>query len=147
MVGTVAKNNCTRPASKSSVAGPLPLFFATVPTILPYVQDHRVELLAVTGAKRSALFPATPTLAESGLGNVDITTWWGVLAPANTPKAIVDKLNQAINEAAARDPVRSRLVHEGAEAISGSPADFQRTLGQELTLWRDVVTAAGLKAK
>ena len=135
------------PATLDLLAGRVQLFFATVPTILPYVQDHRVELLAVTSAKRSALFPATPTLAESGLGNVDITTWWGVLAPANTPKAVVDKLNQAINEAAARDPVRSRLVHEGAEAISGSPADFQRTLGHELTQWRDVVTAAGLKAK
>ncbi len=135
------------PATLDLLAGRVQLFFATVPTILPYVQDHRVELLAVTGAKRSALFPTTPTLAESGLGNVDITTWWGVLAPANTPKAIVDKLNQAINEAAARDPVRSRLVHEGAEAISGSPADFQRTLGHELTQWRDVANAAGIKAK
>jgi tripartite-type tricarboxylate transporter receptor subunit TctC len=135
------------PATLDLLAGRVQLFFATVPTILPYVQDHRVELLAVTSAKRSVLFPGTPTLVESGLGNVDITTWWGVLAPANTPKSVVDKLNQAINEAAARDPVRSRLVHEGAEAISGSSTDFQRVLGQELALWREVASAAGMKAK
>lgn len=133
------------PATIDLLAGRVSLFFATVPTILPHVREGRVNLLAVTGQKRSPLFPDTPTMAESGVKDFNITTWWGVLAPAKTPKAIIDKLNLAINEAAAKDPVRGRLVHEGAEAISGTPADFQRALASELALWRGVVKAAGLK--
>lgn len=133
------------PATIDLLAGRVNMFFATVPTILPHVRDGRVNLLAVTGLKRSPLFPDTPTMAESGVKDFNITTWWGVLAPANTPRAIVDKLNAAINEAAAREPVRGRLANEGAEAISGSPADFQRALASELTLWRGVVKTAGLQ--
>ncbi len=133
------------PATIDLLAGRVSLFFATVPTILPHVREGRVNLLAVTGLKRSPLFPETPTMAESGVNDFNITTWWGVLAPAKTPKAVVDKLNFAINAAAAIDPVRARLVNEGAESISGSPADFQRALARELALWRGVVKTAGLK--
>ena len=133
------------PATVDLLAGRVQLFFATVPTILPYVRDGRVDLLAVTGQKRSPLFPDTPTMIESGVNDFNITTWWGVLAPAKTPKAIVDKLNLAINEAAAKEPVRGRLAGEGADAISGTPADFQRALTNELALWRGVVKTSGLK--
>ena len=133
------------PATVDLLAGRVQLFFATVPTILPYVRDGRVDLLAVTGQKRSPLFPDTPTMVESGVSDFNITTWWGVLAPAQTPKAIVDKLNLAINEAAAKEPVRGRLAGEGADAISGTPADFQRALTNELALWRGVVKTSGLK--
>ena len=134
------------PATIDLLAGRVQLFFATVPTILPYVRDQRVDLLAVTSAKRSALFPTTPTMAESGYKDFDISTWWGVLAPAKTPQTLVDKLNQAINEVAAHDPVRTRLMHEGAEAISGTPEAFARTLSHELVQWRAVAKAAGLRA-
>ena len=133
------------PATVDLLAGRVQLFFATVPTILPYVRDGRVDLLAVTGQKRSPLFPDTPTMVESGVSDFNITTWWGVLAPAQTSKAIVDKLNLAINEAAAKEPVRGRLAGEGADAISGTPADFQRALTNELALWRGVVKTSGLK--
>jgi tripartite-type tricarboxylate transporter receptor subunit TctC len=134
------------PATVDLLAGRIQLFFATVPTILPYVQDNRVELLAVTSAKRSPLFPNTPTMAEAGIKGFDISTWWGVLAPAKTPQAIIDKLNIAINEAAARDPLRSRLSNEGADAVSGAPADFRKALVAETVLWREVAKTAGLKA-
>ncbi|GAB3473744.1 tripartite tricarboxylate transporter substrate binding protein [Polaromonas eurypsychrophila] len=133
------------PATVDLLAGRIQLFFATVPTILPYVLDNRVELLAVTGAKRSPLFPSAPTMAEAGIKGFEISTWWGVLAPAKTPQSIIDKLNVAINEAAARDPMRSRLSHEGADAVSGSPADFRKALVAETVLWREVAKTAGLK--
>ena len=134
------------PATVDLLAGRIQLFFATVPTILPHVQENRVELLAVTGAKRSPLFPNTPTMAEAGIKGFEISTWWGVLAPAKTPQAIIDKLNLAINEAAARDPLRSRLSNEGADAVSGTPADFRKALLAETVLWREVAKTAGLKA-
>ena len=138
--------NGSGPATLDLLAGRVQLFFATVPTILPYVRERRVELLAVTSAKRSPLFPNTPTMAESGYKDFDISTWWGVLAPAKTPKAVIEKLNLAINEVAANDPVRTRLIHEGAEAISGSPTAFAQTLSHELVQWRDVAKVAGLRA-
>lgn len=133
------------PAMIDLLAGRVQVFFATVPTILPYVRDKRLDLLAVTSEKRSHLFPDTPTMAESGIKNFDVTTWLGVLAPQKTPKPIIDALNVAVNEAAAREPVRGRLAHEGADAISASPADFQRVLSTELATWRGIVSSAGLK--
>ena len=133
------------PATVDLLAGRVQLFFATVPTILTHVQSNRVDLLAVTGAKRSPLFPDVPTMAEAGVPNFNITTWWGVLAPAKTPVALVNQLNQAINEVAAADLVRNRLVHEGADPISGSPADFKRALTSELALWKGVVKTSGMK--
>jgi tripartite-type tricarboxylate transporter receptor subunit TctC len=133
------------PATLDLLAGRTQVFFATVPTILPYVKDHRVDLLAVTGAKRSSLFPDSPTMAEAGIKDFDITTWWGVLAPPKTPKVIVDALNKAVNEAAAKEPVRGRLANEGADAISASPAEFQHALATELATWRSVVKTSGLK--
>ena len=133
------------PATMDLLAGRVQLFFATVPTILPHVREGRVDVLAVTGSKRSSLFPDTPTMAEAGVANFNVTTWWGVLAPAKTPQRIIDQLNLAINETAAQDPVRSRLVNEGADAVKGTPADFQRVLTSELSLWRGVIKTSGLK--
>jgi tripartite-type tricarboxylate transporter receptor subunit TctC len=127
------------------IAGRVQLFFATAPTILQFVKEDRVTLLAVTSSKRSPLFPNTPTMLEEGIKDFQISTWWGVLAPAKTPKPIIEALNAAINEAASKEPVKGRLTGEGAEAISGSPLDFQKTLGSELALWRTVVKTAGLK--
>ena len=135
------------PATIDLLAGRVQLFFATVPTILPFVRENRVELLAVTSSKRSPQFPNTPTTAEAGLPGFDISTWWGVLAPAKTPKPIIDKLNAAINQAAASEHVRARLTQEGADAISGPPAEFQRALASELALWRGVAKTAGFKAE
>jgi tripartite-type tricarboxylate transporter receptor subunit TctC len=132
------------PATLDLLAGRVHLFFSTVPTILPYVRDKRVDLLAVSGKRRSPLFPNTPTMEESGFKNFDLSTWWGVLAPVKTPRELVDKLNLAINEVAALDPVRSRLQNEGAEAIKTTPAEFKDMLAQELTVWRGVAAAAGL---
>ncbi|MBY0411540.1 MAG: tripartite tricarboxylate transporter substrate binding protein, partial [Burkholderiaceae bacterium] len=126
------------PATVELLAGRIDLFFSTVPTIFSHVRDGKLPVLAVTSAKRSRLFPDVPTLAESGMPGFDVSTWWGVLAPAKTPAAIVDALNQAVNDAAAAEPVSSRLVHEGADAIRLTPAAFGTELTKELALWRGV---------
>ena len=132
------------PATIDLLAGRVQVFFATVPTILTQVNDKRVRLLAVTSAKRSPLFPDTPTMAEAGIGEFDISTWWGVLAPAGTPPDVVATLNAAINDAAAAELVRNRLTHEGADPIKATPAEFGRTLSDELALWRGVVKQSGI---
>lgn len=131
------------PATVDLLAGRVQVFFATVPTILGQVKDKRVKLLAVTSKERSRLFPDTPTMAEAGVPDFDISTWWGVLAPAGTPQAVIDTLNTAVNAAAGDELVRRRLTEEGADLYAGKPADFARTLSSEMTLWRGVVKQSG----
>ena len=131
------------PATVDLLAGRVQVFFATVPTILGQVKDNRVKLLAVTSKERSRLFPDTPTMAEAGVPDFDISTWWGVLAPAGTPQAVIDTLNAAVNAAAGDELVRRRLTEEGADLHTGKPADFARTLSSEMTLWRGVVKQSG----
>lgn len=133
------------PATVDLLAGRVQVFFSTVPTILGQVKEGRVQLLAVTSDKRSPLFPDTPTMAQAGVPDFNISTWWGVLAPAGTPAPIVQQLNKAVNEAAAADLVRQRLTNEGANLFAGTPDDFGKALSAELALWRGVVTQSGLR--
>jgi tripartite-type tricarboxylate transporter receptor subunit TctC len=135
------------PATVELLAGRVDLFFATVPTILAQVREGKLPLLAVTSARRSPLFPDTPTVAESGLPGFEVGTWWGVLAPGKTPKAIVDALNRAVNEAAAAEPMPGRLEHEGASAVRLTPAAFGEELRKELALWRGIAAKSGLQHK
>jgi tripartite-type tricarboxylate transporter receptor subunit TctC len=135
------------PATVELLAGRVDLFFATVPTILAQVREGKLPLLAVTSARRSPLFPDTPTVAEAGLPGFEVGTWWGVLAPGKTPKAIVDALNRAVNEAAAAEPMPGRLEHEGASAVRLTPAAFGEELRKELALWRVIAAKSGLQHK
>jgi len=133
------------PATADLLAGRTQIFFTTVPAMAQHVKSGAVDLLAVTGGERSPLFPNVPTVAETGVPNYNITTWWGVLAPAKTPAPIVTKLNKLINDIAASESLKSRLVSEGAVPHTGTPAEFGAMLGSELSLWREVVKSANLK--
>lgn len=123
------------PATVELLAGRIDLFFATVPTILAHVKDGKLPVLAVTGARRSPLFPQVPTMAEAGVPGFEVSTWWGVLAPAQTPPAVVEALNRAVNDAAAADPVKGRLLSEGADPLRMAPAAFGQELARELAGW------------
>ena len=133
------------PATIDLLAGRVQVFFATIPTILPYVETDRVNVLAITSEKRSPLFPNVPTAAEAGVPGFNLSTWWGIVAPAGTPQAVVKKLNEAINDAASKDPLKSRLAKEGAQAYKVAPAEFQKILNNELKLWQSVVKSANIK--
>lgn len=133
------------PATLDLLAGRVQIFFATMPTMLQYVETNRVTLLAMTGEKRSPLFPNTPTLIESGIPGFDISTWWGVVAPAGTPALIVQTLNQEIQKVASKDPLKGRLLKEGAQLYQTSPAQMQKLLSNELQQWRSVVKSADIK--
>jgi tripartite-type tricarboxylate transporter receptor subunit TctC len=133
------------PATIDLLAGRVQVFFATIPTILPYVETDRVNVLAITSEKRSPLFPNVPTTAEAGVPGFNLSTWWGIVAPAGTPQAIVKKLNESINYAASKDPLKSRLAKEGAQGYKLTPAEFQKILNGELKLWQGVVKSANLK--
>lgn len=135
------------PATMELLAGRVDLFVATVPTILQYVKDGKVLVLAVTGAKRSPLLPDVPTMAQAGVAGFEVTTWWGVLAPARTPTAVIERLHHVIQEAAASPAIQGRLQREGAEPLQMTPAAFGKVLAQELTSWRSLVASTQLQLR
>jgi tripartite-type tricarboxylate transporter receptor subunit TctC len=135
------------PALVDLMAGRVDLFFATVPTIQSQLSSGKLTPLAVTSTSRSRLFPDLPTLAEAGVPGMDVTTWWGVLAPAKTPAALVEALNRAVNQAAAAESVKERLLHEGADLVSLTPAGFGDELRKELALWREVASRPGMQLR
>jgi tripartite-type tricarboxylate transporter receptor subunit TctC len=103
--------------------------------------------LAGTGAERVALIPAVPTFAEAGFPGYDVPLRWGLAAPAGTPRAIIDKLNRALNAALMSDEVRQRLRVEGAEPHPTTPEAYAAIIDRELTMWSDLVKAVGIKAE
>lgn len=127
------------PATLELLAGRVDVFVATIPTILSHVKDARLPVLAVTGAKRSPLFPDVPTLAQVGVPGFDVVTWWGVLAPAKTPVDVVAKLHRVVQQVTADESIQRRLAHEGAEPLQLSSAEFGKLLSQELETWRHVL--------
>lgn len=133
------------PATADLLAGRTQIFFTTIPAMAQHVKSGAVELLAVTGGERSPLYPKVPTIAESGVPNYDITTWWGVLAPAGTPAPVIAKLNKVINELSASQSMKTRLASEGATSYSGTPAAFGTMLSTELAQWREVAKVSNLK--
>jgi tripartite-type tricarboxylate transporter receptor subunit TctC len=135
------------PATVELLSGRVDLFFATVPTIQSHLKDDKLNLLAVTSARRSPLYPDLPTLIEAGVPGYDVTTWWGVLAPAKTPTAVVEALNRSVNDAAAAEPVKSRLLHEGADPVRLTPTAFGQELRKELLLWRGVANQPGMQLR
>ena len=135
------------PATLELLAGRVDLFVATVPTILQHVQDGKLPVLAVTGARRSPLFPDVPTMAQAGLGGFEVTTWWGLLAPARTPSSVVERLNQVIHEASASPSIQGRLQREGAEPLQMMPGAFSKILAQELTSWRSIAASTQLNQR
>jgi tripartite-type tricarboxylate transporter receptor subunit TctC len=135
------------PATLDLLAGRVQVFFATMPTMLQYVESGRVTLLAMTSEKRSSLFPNVPTVSEAGIPGFEISTWWGIVAPAGTSPAIIQTLNQEIQKAASKDPLRGRLLKEGAQLYQTTPVQMQKLLSQELMQWRNVVKAADIKVQ
>lgn len=134
------------PATLELLAGRVDVFVATVPTILNHVKEGKLSVLAVTGAKRSALFPEVPTMAQVGVSGFEVTTWWGVLAPARTPPTVVERLNRVIQDAAASEMIQGRLAREGAEPLQTTPAAFGKVLAQELESWRSIAASAQLSS-
>jgi tripartite-type tricarboxylate transporter receptor subunit TctC len=119
--------------------------FGTIVALVPHIQAGRLRALAVTSRKRSALLPEVPTLAESGLPGYQAGSWYGVLAPAGTPRAIVERLHAAIVRALQQPDVAKRLAAEGAEVIGGTPEEFGAHIKAELARVASVVRAAGIR--
>ena len=133
------------PALSDLIAGQLSMVFATVPTVLPQAKAGRVRALAVTSAKRLALVPELPTIAEAGVPDYEATQWIGMLAPAGTPKDIVAQLNARIVKTLQRADVRERLGTEMGEPVGSTPDEFRAFMKAEIARWAPVVKASGMK--
>src|SRR5262244_2320481 len=132
------------PALNDLLGGHIGVLISAVPNAHSHIAAGTILGLAVTGAKRSPLIPAVPTLAEAGLSGYEIPLRWGLAMPAGTPRAIVDALNHALNSALASDDVRARLALEGAEPQPTTPEVYAAIIDRELTMWSDLVKAVGI---
>lgn len=133
------------PAIAALLSGEIHTQFSSITGILPHARAGRVRALAVTGIKRTPSAPDVPTVMESGLPAFSVTGWYGLLAPAKTPTAVLDKLNSVVNRAL--PPLAERLRDLGNEEAGGTRAAFAAFLATEVTRWAAVVQAAGVTAE
>jgi len=133
------------PSLTTLIAGDVDMTFANIPVILPHVRAGRLRALAVAGDKRSELMLEVPTMKEAGVDGVEVTIWYGVLAPAATPREVVDTLAAAVIKAARSPDIRQRLLEQGAEPIGNTPEEFAKQLREEVARWNKVVAASGIR--
>ena len=119
--------------------------FANVPNVMELAKAGTVRMLAVTSTKRLPWLSDVPTVAESGLVGYEATAWFGLVAPAGTPKDIIDKLHAEARRAVESPDVRKTLVAQGFDIMGGSPADFELFITAEIAKWAKVVAASGAK--
>jgi tripartite-type tricarboxylate transporter receptor subunit TctC len=134
------------PALVATIAGEVQIMFATMPAAMPHVKSGKVRPVAVTTTKRSQAMPELPTIAESGVKGYDAATWYGLFAPARTPKAIIDRLHGDTVKILA-GPTRQRLETQGFEPDGGTPAAFAAYIQSEISKWAKVIRDAGIPAE
>ena len=132
-------------ARTSVMSGQVELMTDAITTMAPIAKSGRVRALATTGARRSAVMPATPTVSEAGVSNYEATIWLGVMAPAGTPKAAIERLNGEITRITALPETRKAWQEQGAVPMSMSPAEFERYLQGDIAKWAKVVKVAGAR--
>jgi tripartite-type tricarboxylate transporter receptor subunit TctC len=135
------------PALLDLMAGTVHMTFATGATTLPLMKSGRVRGLAVTSLQRSPLIPELPTVSESGLKGFEVTGWYGVLAPAGTPSAIIGRLNEFVVRAMQMPDVKHNMEAQGISVTHSSPDEFGAFIKSEVAKWAGVVRLAGAKAE
>jgi tripartite-type tricarboxylate transporter receptor subunit TctC len=134
------------PSLTALLGGEVEMTFANIPAISGHVKAKRLRALANAGAKRNDQLADVPTMAESGIKGVEVVVWYGVLAPAGTPREVVNTLAGAIAKAARAPDIRQRLIEQGAEPVGNSPEEFSKLLKEELARWAEVVKVSGARA-
>lgn len=133
------------PALTDLIAGNVQLSFQTLPSLGGSVRSGRVRALAVTSAKRSRLYPEIPTAAEAGLKEFEVSAWYSIVAPAGTPRTVVDRVRDEIVKALAQKDVLDRMTAEGAEPMGSTPEAFAEFMRIETAKWGRVVRISGMK--
>ncbi len=135
------------PALTDLVGGHVAIYFSSLPPAISLVKEGKVRALAVTSAKRSAIFPDLPTVAEADLPGYEAVLHYGIVAPAGTPRPIIDKLGAALRSAVASDELRTRLADDGAEPLVSTPEEYAADIDREETKWSAIVKRSGAKAE
>ena len=135
------------PAMIDLVAGQVQVVFATGASAVPQIKNGKIKGIAVTTAKRSALMPDLPTIAESGLKGYDANNWYGVMVPAKTPRAVINRLNADITKVLAMPDVKNFLFNQGLDAAPSTPEAFGAYIKSERAKWAKVIKTAGAKAE
>jgi tripartite-type tricarboxylate transporter receptor subunit TctC len=133
------------PALTDLIAGQVSAAFDNVLSASPHVKAGKLRAIAVSTGKRSTAVPEVPTVAESGLPGFEVAVWQGILAPAGTPKAVVDTLYRAIVAALGRPDMKERMAANGTEIIGGTPAEFAAFIQSDLVKWAKVVKSSGAR--
>ena len=128
------------------LAGRVNMSFGNIVNVLPLVRDGKLRAFAVSSIKRSGIAPDIPTMAESGYPGFEAVPWFGLMAPAGTPQAIIDRLHREAAKIMAMPEVRKKLNDIGADAIGGTPAELAALIEREIPQWAKVIKGAGIKA-
>ena len=135
------------PAMIALIGGEVQLVFATAETAVPQIKSGKIRALGVTMAKRTALLPDLPTIAEGGLAGYEANNWYGILLPAKTPRAIVERLHRETVKVLNTPAIKEQLFRQGLDASPSTPQEFSAYIKSEMAKWSKVVRASGAKAE
>ncbi len=135
------------PATIDLIAGQVQMSIGSLIVILPHQRSNKIRIIATGGLKRAAALPDVPTVNESGVPGYEANNWWGVMAPAGTPDAVVRKINAESNAVMALPETRKRLAAEGAESLNVTPEQFYKHIAGEIVKWGKVTRDANIKAE
>jgi tripartite-type tricarboxylate transporter receptor subunit TctC len=136
----------TTQALQDLIGGQVQLMFGAMPTLLPAIKAGQVRALAVTTAQRAEALPELPTLAEAGVKGIDVPSWYGVMVPASTPPALIERMHAAMAAVIARPDVKGKLAAQGLTAVGTAPAPFAAQIKRETATWAGVIRDANIKA-
>ena len=137
----------TGPALNDTLAGHVQGYFSSITPVIPHVKAGKLKALGVSGKARAPALPEVPTFAEAGLPGFEAGTWCGVLVPAATPRAVVDKLAAEIAAVMNLPEVKENLVSQGLESAASTPQQFDSLIRSDLNRLAGVIKAAGIKAE
>jgi tripartite-type tricarboxylate transporter receptor subunit TctC len=133
------------PAYTDLLAGQIAIYMGTMTAALPLIKAGRLKALATTGQVRERLLPEVPTVAESGLKNFEVMTWYGVMAPAGVPQAIIGRIHADVTRVIRQTEIREQFASEGGAVVANTPEQFGAVIERELLKWSKVAKAAGAK--
>src|SRR6185436_8196477 len=133
------------PALIDLVAGRVDFLFDPIITALPFAKEGKVRALGITSDKRSPLAPEIPTLREQGFVGYDVNPWFGISAPAGTPRPVIDSLNAEFRKAMANPDIAKRMTEQGIDVTTGTPEEYTAFIKSETARWREVVKASGAR--
>jgi tripartite-type tricarboxylate transporter receptor subunit TctC len=137
----------TGPAMTDVLGGHVPMIVVPIPVAHGNVRSGLLRALAVTSTTRSSVLPEVPTMAEAGLPGYEAVARYGIVAPAGTPRPIIERLNKELRAALASEDVRKRLETDGAEPLPSTPEEYAAEIDREETMWSKLIKAAGIKAE